>query len=52
MADFNNQDLAWLLVTKGVREALSSDKAQKEELSKQVKQLYERLVEGKLDNNQ
>jgi internalin A len=51
VADFNNQDLAWLLVTKGVRWSLETDTTKKEELDKQVRKLYERLVEGKLDNN-
>ncbi|MEA5260149.1 TIR domain-containing protein [Arcicella aquatica] len=49
VADFNNQDLAWLLVIKGIR--ISLEQSDQKELSKQVKELYERLVEGKLDNN-
>jgi internalin A len=49
VADFKNQDLAWLLVTKGVRWSLETDASKKEELEKQVRKLYERLVEGKLD---
>lgn len=50
VADFNNQDLAWLLVTKGVR--MSLEETKKDELDKQVRKLYERLVEGKLDKNE
>ena len=49
VADFKNQDLAWHLITRAVR--LSIESNDKGELDKQIRTLYERLVEGKLDDN-
>lgn len=48
IADYRNEDMAWHLVERGVRAMLETDSARKQELDKEVKEMYQRQVSGTL----
>jgi GTPase SAR1 family protein len=53
ISDFNNEKIAWNTITSSVKAMIEKDldPAKKELISRDLQEIYERQVEGKLDNN-
>jgi len=53
ISDFKNEKLAWNTITSSVKVMIEKDldPAKKELISRDMQEIYERQVEGKLDNN-
>jgi GTPase SAR1 family protein len=53
ISDFNNEKLAWNTITASVKQMIEKDldPAKKEIISKDLQEIYERQVKGKLDKN-
>jgi internalin A len=58
ITDFKDRDMAWYIVSECIRIMINSNEQpsgddwfNKKELPKSVKKIYERIVEGKVDNN-